>query len=186
MKNLIQRFSAIFIFVILNSSLILPQTIDNGEFMFVNKSNNQITVSIYPNGAIFNGNYQYNLYAVNPVNPQPDYKYIYPIYEYILSQNQTKKANFDRDGSFLYCDFSLGFGKYRIEIDDYTNPVFSFDIDFSDADFCGSNPDYYRRIRIDYYSNSNITYNFIKNDGVTNFNSIPITSENNYAHDNKF
>lgn len=183
MKNLIQGFSVIFIFLLLNSSLILSQTIDNGEFMFVNRSNHQISVKIYPNGAIFNGNNEYNLTAFHRISSQEEHKYIYPLgpNPIILNPYGTgiylKRANFDRDWNNSYCDFSLGFGKYRIEIDDYTNPVFAFDIDFSDADFCGSNPDYYRRIRIDYYLNSNITYNFIDNDGVTNFSLVAISSE---------
>jgi hypothetical protein len=182
MNNLIQRFSTIFIFLIINSSFIFSQTINNGEFMFVNKSSNQISVKIYPNGAIFNGDNEYNLYAVHQINGQ---EFIYPkgpnplILDPYNNGNYFKRANFDRDVDNLYCDFSLGFGIYRIEINDYQNPIFSFDIDFSDADFCGSNPDYYRRIRIDYNNYNNITYNFIANDGITNFNTIAITSERN-------
>jgi hypothetical protein len=180
MKNLINRFLVIFVFLLFNSSFIYSQTIDYGEFMFVNKSNNQITVSIYPYGAIFNGNYQYNLYAANPIN---GLLYIYPTVPYTLDAFQTgtyfKKANFDRDEYRDGCDFSLGYGKYRIEINDYMHTIFSFDIDFSDADFCGVNPDYYRKIKINYNSYNDITYNFIANDGTTDFNPITITQENN-------
>lgn len=79
MKNLIQRFPSIFFFLLLNSSFILSQTIDNGEFMFVNKSSNQISLKIYPNGAIFNGDFKYNLYAYNPISSQQEHKYIYPL-----------------------------------------------------------------------------------------------------------
>jgi hypothetical protein len=182
MKNNKKRFFGILVFFLFCSTFSYSQLIGDGEFMFVNKSNNQITVKIYPNGAIFNGNYEYNLYASNRVDNNPNNIYIYPVYEYTLMtyQNGTyfKTANFDRDNIVTGCDFSLGYGSYTIKVNDGINPENLFYINFNDANFGNNDPFYYQKLRVDYYGYNNITYNFIDYDGITNFSPVVISNEN--------
>jgi hypothetical protein len=164
MKNSIKRFFVIFVLFLFYSSIIYSQPIGQGEFMIVNKSENPITVRIYPNKAIFNGNYEYNLYALHPIDQLNEHKYIYPIYEYTLNQNEFKRANFDRDQYFENCDFSLGYGKYLIDI--YEGSIYTqFQIDFGDYNYGNGYSYYKQKMKIEYYDHEHNYINFIDYDG---------------------
>ena len=165
MKNLIIRFFEILIFFLFFPSFIYSQPIGEGELMIVNQSNiNQISVRIYPSGAIFNGDFQYNMYAKYHVDNDINNIYIYPIYEYTLNTFNTVpyyiKANFDRTNTYQDCKFSLGYGAYQIEITEGTN-IKTIYISYNDAKFCTGITNYYQKIRIDYYSNSDVRYRYI-------------------------
>lgn len=161
MKNIIQNILVIFIFSLFNSSLIYSQPIGNGELIFTNKSSNQIAVNVYPASSIFNGNYEYNLNAYNRIDPDPKYQYIFPTETYYLNQNEFKTANFDRNVDKEGCDFSLGFGMYRIDIN---NGTYWMQLDMSDANFGNANPNYRQKIRIEYYADNDVRLNFIDYD----------------------
>jgi hypothetical protein len=177
MKNSIKVFFSILVFFLLCSSTIFSQEpIGEGEFMFINKSSNAINVSIYPSGAIFNGNDEYNLYAAHPIN-EGDYIYPKGPNPITLDPYNTgtyfEIANFDKTSEHLYCDFSLGYGAYKIEIND-GNPSYYFYINISDANFCNSNdPNYFHKMKIKYNGYKNISYNFCDNYG-NDFGEVPI------------
>ena len=63
-----------------------PQNIGKGELMFVNNtgtSGYNITIDVYPVGAIFNGADEYAFKAVNAL---PDNPYIFGIHSKVLSK----------------------------------------------------------------------------------------------------
>ncbi|MFA5403806.1 MAG: T9SS type A sorting domain-containing protein [Ignavibacteria bacterium] len=165
MNNLKKISIALFI-LLLSSSFIHSQDIDRGEFMIVNQTNSiPITVKIYPVGAIFNGDDQYTVIAANKINPQNNY-YIFGK-EIAISYDQNgndwyKRANFDKSQDYLYCDLSIGYGRYRIDFYEGTTKTNSCDVDFSDANFTGQDvTGYIQHLRIDYFSSSEITFQFI-------------------------
>ena len=173
MKNFIKAFFSILLFFLLYSQIIFSQEppIGDGEFMIINESSNSIQVSIYPSGAIFNGNNEYNIKAYNRIGPDPQYDFIYPrgpnyiTLDPFNTGNYFNRANFDKTDNILGCNFSLGYGGYKIEIFD-GNPMYFFYIDFRDANFCNNtNPNYYNKIKIRYYGHQNIKYNFCDNYG---------------------
>jgi hypothetical protein len=177
MKNSIKIFLLIFVFFLLYSSIIYSQEpIGEGEFMIINKSSNSINVSIYPSGAIFNGIYEYNLFAVYPITGQ---EYIYPkgpnpiILEPFNNGTYFKRANFDKTSDNQQCHFSLGYGAYIIKINDNVNPEYFFYIDFSDANFCDISDPYYHKIKVKYYGYQDLKFNFCRSTG-EDFNEVNI------------
>ncbi len=168
MKNLKKLFgilSIIFIF----TSLLYSQEIREGEFMIVNNTG-QIFIKavIYPVGAIFSGGGQYTVDATYPIVQNTNDKIFGK--EIVLDFNQNEKwfivANFDKTEERVGCDFSLGYGIYKIDF--YFGPnsenqfIFadSCYVDFSDANFGTGNFNGYQKLRIDYYMDD-IKFSFI-------------------------
>jgi len=165
MNNLKKISIALFI-LLLSSSFTYSQDIGYGEFMIVNQTNSTpITVKIYPVGAIFNGADQYTVIAANKINPQNNFYIFGKELPISYDQNGTEwyiKANFDKSPNFYQCDFSLGYGRYRIDFYEGTTKTNTCDVDFSDANFTGVDiSGYTQHLRIDYFSSSEITFQFI-------------------------
>ena len=87
MKNFIKSVLLLTIAVIvINTQNALSQEIRDGELMFVNNtgtSGYNITIDVYPVGAIFNGADEYAFKAVNAL---PDNPYIFGIHSKVLSK----------------------------------------------------------------------------------------------------
>ena len=179
--NNLKKISITLIVLLLSSTFIYSQDIGQGEFMIVNQTNSiPITVKIYPVGAIFNGADQYTVIAANKINPQNNF-YIFGK-ELPISYDQNgndwyKRANFDKSPNFYQCDFSLGYGRYRIDFYEGTTKTNTCDVDFSDANFTGQDVSgYIQHLRVDYYSSSEITFQFIN----PNSENVSIAEVNNY------
>jgi hypothetical protein len=163
---------------------LLSQNISDGEFMIVNQTGTStgysISVKIYPVGAIFNGGNEYTVKAHNPIDPIYN-PYIYGK-EISISNVQSGTgwyalANFDKSDAIQLCQFSLGYGRYRIDFYEGTTKKNTCDVDFSDANFTGQDVSgYIQHLRIDYYSSTEITFQFIN----PNSENVNITEVNNY------
>jgi hypothetical protein len=129
-----------------------------------------ITVKIYPSGAVFSGYYEYTLKSYNPIDPFNN-QYIFGK-EVVLSNDQGandyfKVANFDRTENINGCSFSLGYGKYKVEILVNNNVVNWCYVDFSDANYCVNipNENYYHRLVIDCDPNDVLYFKYLDNSG---------------------
>jgi len=103
MKSSKEILISLFILFFIIFSKLYSQDIQQGEFMIVNNTGtsggHNITVKIYPSGAIFNGDYGYTLLAKNPIDPYNN-QYIFGK-EVVLSNDQGSGnyftvANFDK------------------------------------------------------------------------------------------
>jgi hypothetical protein len=178
--NNLKKISIALLVLLLSSTFIYSQDIGQGEFMIVNQTNSTpITVKIYPVGAIFNGADQYTVVAEHQISQTN--KYIFGM-EIPISYDQNgtewyKRANFDKSQYYTNCQFSLGYGRYRIDFYEGTTKTNSCDVDFSDANFTGQDVSgYIQHLRIDYYSSSEIIFQFIN----PNSENVNIADVNNY------
>lgn len=183
--NRIKKITIALLVLLLSSTFIYSQDIDRGEFMIVNQTSSSsnptnITVKIYPVGAIFNGADQYTVKARYPINEISN-PYIFGK-EIAISYDQNgtewyKRANFDKSSDYLYCDFSLGYGRYRIDFYEGTTKTNTCDVDFSDANFTGTDVSgYIQHLRIDYNNSNDISFQFIN----PNSENVNIAEVNNY------
>ena len=178
MKKLIGTiFLLLITFVISKNSL--SQNIGRGELMFVNNTGTNgynITIDIYPVGAIFNGADQYAFVAKYQV-PESDGK-ICGLHQKVLSNLTTEEwfvnGNFDKTSEIRGCRYSFGYGRYRIDIYNGTAKEFTVDVDFSDANYTGTpTTDYYQQLRIDYYSSNDMKFQYYGT------GSVPVAVQNN-------
>jgi hypothetical protein len=154
--------------------------------MIVNKTGTlPITVRIYPIGAIFSGGGQYTVDARFPIDGNPIHKYIYPQQPFDIDYEHESsiyfvKANFDCSENRSDCDFSIGYGCYKIEFEDGIAEHYrECRVDFSDANFKGtSTNNYFQQLKINYYTwqTNGIKFQFFK-EGVTT-NEISIDDPN--------
>ena len=192
MKNVIMDFVLSFILFFIVFSNLYSQDISQGEFMIVNNSGENgypIKVDIYPVGAIFNGNYDYALKSKYPIDPQQNNK-IFGIQQITLSnltsQTWYTVANFDNTSELRDCQFSLGYGRYRVDFFKSTNggnnwnQVNTTDIDFSDANFTGyTTPEYFQKLIIHFVDDNTIYFNYIDNQG-NNTQNEPISYDDKW------
>ncbi|MCX6159578.1 MAG: T9SS type A sorting domain-containing protein [Ignavibacteriae bacterium] len=165
---------ALFVLFFMVFSKLYSQNIQQGEFMVVNNTGtsggHNITVKIYPSGAVFSGYYEYTLKSYNPIDPFNN-QYIFGK-DVVLSNDQGandyfKVANFDRTENINGCSFSLGYGKYKVEILVNNNVVNWCYVDFSDANYCVNipNENYYHRLVIDCDPNDVLYFKYLDNSG---------------------
>ena len=157
-----------------------PQNIGKGELMFVNNtgtSGYNITIDVYPVGAIFNGADEYAFKAKYPIDEQNNNK-ICGLHQKVLSNLTTEEwfvnGNFDKTPEIQGCSYTFGYGRYRIDIYNGTAKEFTVDVDFSDANYTGTpTADYYQQLRIDYYSSNDVKYQYY------GMGSVPVAVQNN-------
>jgi hypothetical protein len=183
MKNLNSKILItlyiIFVFSF-NGQLLFSQDIGYGELLIVNHTSDGVAramkVRIYPVGAIFSGGKQYTVEATKKISNDNNkiYGQEFALDYNLNSRDSYARINFDASDDREYCDFSLGYGLYKIEF--YNgNPVLSnygfadsCYIDFSDANFTGiSQSNYFQKLRIDFYENQDITFCFYDLNGNT-------------------
>jgi hypothetical protein len=96
---------------------------------------------------------------------------------YQTNQTWYAQINFDKSDQYINCDFSLGYGKYRVDFYVSSIKTFTCDIDFSDANFTGTTipNQYIQQFLIEYRDNGtvwakfndpNASYSQISNEGV--------------------
>jgi len=182
MKSSKEILISLFILFFIIFSKLYSQDIQQGEFMIVNNTGtsggHNITVKIYPSGAIFNGDYGYTLLAKNPIDPYNN-QYIFGK-EVVLSNDQGSGnyftvANFDKTWEKTGCSFSLGYGLYKIDIlvdNDIVNWCY---VDFSDYNYCVNipNSNYFHRLVIECDIDNSIYFKYLDNNG-NSTNRIPV------------
>ncbi|MEO8446192.1 MAG: T9SS type A sorting domain-containing protein [bacterium] len=152
--------TTILFFLFVSFVLTKSSSSNTPELTIINKSNETVKFVTYPIGAIFNGNYEYDLECkVFSAN----YDYIFGGQKSGITLNQEFKL--DQDGAPLANgEASIGYGKYRIvfyKLNSGYDSVNYCDVNFSDADYPYTGDPYLiKDLTLEYYSSTNIKYYF--------------------------